>query len=42
MEWLLDSSKKARGLVVHTDGEQSATALKQFFAQVKNLQEKDN
>ena len=42
MEWLLDSSKKARGLVVHTDGEQSAAVLKQYFAAVKNLQEKDN
>ena len=42
MEWLLDSSKNARGLVVHTDGEQSAAVLKQYFAEVKNLQEKDH
>ena len=42
MEWLLDSSKNARGLVVHTDGEQSAALLKQYFAEVKNLQEKDH
>ena len=40
LQWLLASSKGARGLVVHTDGQQSATALKQFFAQIKNLQEK--
>ena len=42
MEWLLDPSKDARGLVVHTDGQQSATILKQYFTELKNLQEKDN
>lgn len=42
IDWLLDPSKEARGLVVHTDGEQSARILKQYFAEIKNLQEKDN
>ena len=42
MKWLLDPSKKARGLVVQTDGQQSAAVLKQYFAEVKNLQEIDN
>ena len=42
MEWLLDPSKEARGLVVQTDGQQSASILKQYFAEVKKLQEKDH
>ena len=42
MKWLLDPSKEARGLVVHTDGQQSAAILKQYFAEVKKLQEKDH
>ncbi|MEC9221366.1 MAG: hypothetical protein VYD24_02550, partial [Bacteroidota bacterium] len=42
MKWLLDPSKGARGLVVHTDGQQSAAILKQYFTEVKKLQEKDN
>ena len=42
MEWLLDSSKEAKGLVVRTDGLQSAAILKKYFAEIKNLQEKDN
>ena len=42
MKWLLDPSKEARGLVVQTDGQQSAAVLKQYFAEVKNLQEIDN
>ena len=42
MKWLLDPSREARGLVVHTDGQQSAAILKQYFAEVKKLQEKDH
>lgn len=42
MKWLLDPSKEARGLVVHTDGQHSAAILKQYFTEVKKLQEKDN